>query len=263
MESVLIIAHPGHELLCYGWLEAAKPKVYCLTSGGGSSKIGRKQRSIDLIEATGSSISASFGQWSDWEIFDFVLSLDIEPLAEWIRLIQSDISQAATQVMMIGDMLEGYSPVHDLCRHAINCIAELSSIPTQDNLSLQLNGKPSPHPFPGFPVGFCHSCDMLATRRKVEAATHYYDLKEEVEVRIRHTPAHFFSNEFFYQTSDLPYLAYSSTRPPYYETYGRMRVAEGKYNQAIGFEANIRPMIAKLRNALGLPLIKIPASLDC
>jgi hypothetical protein len=263
MDSVLIMAHPGHELLCHGWLESAKPKVYCLASGGGSSKIGRKQRSIDLIEATGSSTSACFGQWSDWEVYNFMLSLDCQPLVEWIRLIQADLSQMSTEVMMIGDMLEGYSPAHDLCRHAINCIAELRSIPPQCNLSIPLNGKPSPHPLPGFPVGFCHSCDGETTRRKIEVATRFYDLKEEVEERIKHTPIHFFSNEFFYQTDRLPYRAYDSDKAPYYETYGRMRVAEGKFHQAIGFEANIKPMILKLRNALDLPPIEIPASLEC
>ena len=192
-----------------------------------------------------------------------MLTLDYQPLAEWIRLIQADLLQMSTGVMMIGDMLEGYSPAHDLCRHAINSIAELGSIPPHYNLSIHLNGKPSPHPFPGFPVEFCHSCDVDATRRKIEAATHFYDLREEVEERIKDTPTHFFSNEFFYQTACLPYLAYDSTKTPYYETYGRMRVAEGKYNQAIGFEANVRPMVDKLRNALGLPPIEIPASLDC
>jgi hypothetical protein len=263
MDSVLIISHPGHELLCHGWLETARPTVYCLTSGGGSSKTGRKQRSIDLIEATGSLTGASFGQWSDEEIYGFMLRLDVQPLVEWVRQIQADLSRTATQVMMIGDMLEGYSPTHDLCRHAIDCIAELSSIHPQLNLSLQLAGKPSPDPVPGFPLGHTHSIDSDSTRRKIEACRRYYELQQEVDERIRNIPETFFSHEFFYVSSDLPYLAYDPARPPYYEQYGQMRVSEGKYDHVISFEANIRPMVAKLRQALDLPPLAIPASLGC
>lgn len=31
--AALVVAHPGHELRVYGWLEQARPRVFVLTDG--------------------------------------------------------------------------------------------------------------------------------------------------------------------------------------------------------------------------------------
>lgn len=49
MHYVLIMAHPGHELLLYHWLEIARPTVFALSDGSGGTQLPRAEHSKAII----------------------------------------------------------------------------------------------------------------------------------------------------------------------------------------------------------------------
>ncbi|HEX8245140.1 MAG TPA: hypothetical protein VF541_16635, partial [Longimicrobium sp.] len=45
----LVVAHPGHELRVYGWMERARPLVFVLTDGSGSGSEGRLESTTGVL----------------------------------------------------------------------------------------------------------------------------------------------------------------------------------------------------------------------
>src|ERR671917_288531 len=52
-KAALVVAHPGHELCVYGWLEQARPRVFVLTDGSGRSGIPRLQSTTKILARHG------------------------------------------------------------------------------------------------------------------------------------------------------------------------------------------------------------------
>ncbi|MFL5382176.1 MAG: hypothetical protein ACJ8GN_06645, partial [Longimicrobiaceae bacterium] len=73
---VLVVAHPGHELRVYGWLESAAPLVCVLTDGSGSGGEARLESTTRLLAGTGARPGSIYGRMSDREIYTAILDHD-------------------------------------------------------------------------------------------------------------------------------------------------------------------------------------------
>ena len=54
--AALVIAHPGHELCVYGWLETVRPRVFILTDGSGRSGQSRLKSTEEILSVVGLSL---------------------------------------------------------------------------------------------------------------------------------------------------------------------------------------------------------------
>src|ERR1700755_481943 len=66
LPAALVVAHPGHELRLYRWLEIARPLVCGVTDGSGSGRA-RLQSSTEILDAIGCTAGSVMGAVSDRE----------------------------------------------------------------------------------------------------------------------------------------------------------------------------------------------------
>jgi AcrR family transcriptional regulator len=271
-KAALVVAHPGHELCVYGWLEEARPRVFVLTDGSGRSGISRLKSTTKILSGAGASPGAVYGRFGDRELYAALLRGDfglferlVAELAE--AFVWEEIEYVA------GDAAEGYNPLHDTCRIVIDAAAELASrtsgrqIINRDFLLFRRHGAVSDEVHAG---GIRLTLDNAQLARKLSVAREYSELKAEVDAlldqkaleALRAFPelsAHI--SDFV--TSDMGGEAYrvESLRPagevtreygaaneiPFYERYGEMLVAAGAYEHAIRRREHIAPLAKAVR----------------
>ena len=117
--AALVIAHPGHELSVYGWLERVRPVVFILTDGSGQSGTSRLDRTATLISQAGTSRGGIFGRFADAAIYSAILETDFHRFYDLVDELSLELSRHEIDYVA-GDASEGYNPVHDLWRLMLN-----------------------------------------------------------------------------------------------------------------------------------------------
>ncbi|HWT08976.1 MAG TPA: hypothetical protein VN329_07410, partial [Roseomonas sp.] len=78
---LLIVAHPGHELRLFAWMERERPLLCILTDGSGSIAPARTQYSDALARGCGALRGPVFGAMSDRDWYAAILSGDAAPFS--------------------------------------------------------------------------------------------------------------------------------------------------------------------------------------
>src|SRR5262249_26195227 len=117
--AVLIVAHPGHELLVHHWLERARPIVCALTDGSGSQACDRSGRSKSVIRRAGAHVGRVFGAGTDRVWYNAILAGD-RRLFDRVAARIADLCRAERITQIVADPMELFNPMHDLC----SCLAQ-------------------------------------------------------------------------------------------------------------------------------------------
>src|ERR1700704_2226519 len=112
---VLIVAHPGHELRLFDWMERERPLVFILSDGSGGAQSSRLDYSVSAIRGAGATLIESSGQRSDREWYAAILAGDI---AAFTQAADAIVAAALTMhaPLVVSDAADGYNPLHDLCQ---------------------------------------------------------------------------------------------------------------------------------------------------
>src|SRR5688572_30088410 len=111
----LVVAHPGHELRAFHFLERTRPLVSVLTDGSGFQGQSRLNDTTCLLESAGATRDTVYGCFTDPEAYARLMARDGAPFVGAAhQLSYSFESHGITAVLT--DAAEGYNPVHDLCR---------------------------------------------------------------------------------------------------------------------------------------------------
>lgn len=254
--ALLMVAHPGHELRVHAWLELARPQVWVLTDGSGHGGSSRLDSTSAVLSRAGTSIGAIYGRFSDRAAYELILDGDsgaifglVEDLAA--ALLADQVSYVA------GDALEGFNPVHDLCRVVIDAAVTLAARRgTREigNFDFPLEAAPdTPSGARDRSAGLRLELSAEAIERKLAAAHGYPELLPEVERALRlHGPAAFGVERLRPVETDRPLLERIADPPPY-ERYGAERVAAGHYHQVLTLRGHFLPLAeavaARVRSA--------------
>lgn len=246
MKTLLFIGHPGHELLAYKFLSIYKPDVVFLTTGSGSDNQSRINQSINLVKSLGLNTYSPFTPFSDREIYDLILSNSTDSFLSTKLSLKEFIVEHKFE-MIVGDALEGFNPSHDICRYLINSIIiELEneikiknydffqddvrknkiSLKKQEDIILEL--------------------DKNELTKKMNACMNYPEIKSEVDKFVTQFGTDFFALEFFRKVEDPRKIVSWNTKFPYYEEFGRKRIAEGIYKELISFEGHMKQLAQTL-----------------
>ncbi|NML38647.1 hypothetical protein HHL17_15675 [Chitinophaga sp. G-6-1-13] len=246
----LVIAHPGHELRVFRFVELYKPRVYVLTDGGGAAGKSRLHNTKAILEKCGATLSPVMGYYTDKEIYRVILEKDYASLLNLGKKILQDFEANNIQ-MVAGDAIEGYNPSHDLCRYLINRIVllkekegvKLSNFDfLLDGLMDKSNGD------------LTIQLDDLDFERKRKAAEGYAELAFELESAIRRYGAQPFMTEYLRKVEDPYVLTSWENSVPFYEQYAMEKVKKGVYGKAISFHEHLLPMAQYLITDLyGVP----------
>ncbi len=246
---LLVVGHPGHELLVHDWMCAQRPTVMILTDGSGSANAPRISESRQVVHEAVATPASVFGYAPDAVFYAAILRGDVEFFVSLVRAAQAAALEGEAPVVLT-DAVEHFNPVHDLC----SVIASLAC------LLLSRDGRREPLRFE-FPIERKHDPAALpagwrmrrlspeAVSRKQAAADGISALKGEGERRRREQPG-FEAVEILAPVPPSRPLLPPPVGEPYYETFGRARLAQGVYGELITYADHMAPLVAAMAAAV-------------
>lgn len=253
--SMLIVGHPGHEIRCHGWLSRHRPTVVVMTSGGGASKPGRIASTLRGIERAGAVASPLFGNFSDHEVYGFMLRQEVGELSAWTKEL-SDLIRQERPALILTDMVEGYNSSHDLVAYLTSTAVERAATLGWDVpqvLCQPLTGPPDMAW--GGKIAPTTTLELTEEEfgQKLSAARDYPELADEVETALKENSALSFKKECLYTPAKgMAILTSLPDAKPYYETFGEIQVSRGKFRDVIRHAQHLVPLVKSIRAALGL-----------
>ena len=244
-KCALVVAHPGHELRVYGWMESVRPLVFVLTDGSGSGGEARLESSTRVLANTLARPGSVYGWMSDRAIYSAILSHDhaaFQRIAD--RLAEALVAEGIDCVA--GDAVEGYNPSHDVCRLVINAAVRMAARSRGAPVAayeFALVGAPDACAPELRPRAIHLELDEQTLARKLEAARGYEELRGEVEHALRQFGLAPFRTEYLRPVdTDDRYGGWDPDQVPFYESYGEKRVAEGVYDCVLRFREHVQPL---------------------
>ena len=161
---------------------------------------------------------------------------------------------------VVGDALEGFNPSHDLCRFLINgAVLLLRKETGRDalNFTFPLDGPPDGSGSQAGESAIRLDLDDEALARKMASASNYAALQSEVASAVSRFGTQAFATEWLHPVLDpLEGLTRMREEPPQYERFGKGRVDDGFYAEAIGYRTHVRPLIQKAWRQAGLDFVE-------
>jgi hypothetical protein len=235
----LVVAHPGHELRAFHFLERTRPLVSVLTDGSGSVGASRLADTTSLLDRTGATRdSVVYGSFTDPEAYARLMVRDGAPFVDAARRLSSSFAHHGITAV-VTDAAEGYNPVHDLCRGIAEAGVRLLGVQAPSLYEVDLVGPPD-----GDGSGIRLTLDDDAFERKLEAVRRYPALNAEATAAFERYGVDAFRTEFLRRSTS------GSLAPdehlPYYERVGNERVQQGRYRSVLRYGAHVRPVLATL-----------------
>lgn len=246
--AALVVAHPGHELKVHGWLETAQPLVFVLTDGSGHSTQSRLSSTTAILNRAQARPGILYGCVSDRAAYAAILNHDFDLFIELAgKLSAAFVSERIEFV--VGDALEGYNPMHDVCRLIINAAVKVASDLERNtiaNFAFSLVNQP--HSDLESPPGneLCLKLDNQALERKITAAYGYRELAGEVSEALGKAAIDAFRVERLCLVDSDEGECFLNQKPPFYEQYGEKQVAAGHYQRVLRYAEHIAPLAEAL-----------------
>ena len=251
MRSAIIVAHPGHELRVHNWMERNRPLYCCLTEGSGGIASPRLNSTLRLLDSVGAAAGPIVGRYSDREMYRRLLSGDVALFAQ-LAVELAETLMAAGVTVVAGDAVEGFNPVHDVCRFVIDgavAIVRTRTGQSPQNYEFVLDDSPDtcPESLREEAVRVC--LDDAALERKIAAALEYPELRDEVRGALDRFGRSAFAVECLRPSTTRLMIEHFEREPPAYERYGQMRVNEGRYTEIIRYRQHVLPVLAAIERA--------------
>jgi hypothetical protein len=250
--AALVVAHPGHELMVHRLLEVTKPRVFILTDGSGRSRQSRLNSTTNILNRACARQGKIYGRLTDSAGYAAILNHDFDLFIDFAReLTETFVNERIDFVA--GDALEGYNPMHDVCRLVINAAVRVARRARNHeiaNFDFSLISQPhsSPETTPADEIWL--RLDQTALKRKISAAQGYSELAGEVSNALGRTSIEAFRIERLRAVaSDGDNGArHSTVEQPFYEHYGEKQVAAGHYSRVLRYDEHIAPLAEALSN---------------
>jgi hypothetical protein len=239
---VLIVAHPGHELLLHHWLERARPIVCTLTDGSGNQAAGRSDRSRHVIQQAGAQVGPVFSETTDRGWYEAILAGDRQ-LFDQAAMRIAEMCRAMRVTQIVADAFEFYNPMHDLC----SCLAQNVSLRLRGIQQVELLTFPIERPdLMRTDASHVLELDAEALTRKFTSASEYLELSSEVARKRDDETVERFAVERLFPIDMQRESPRYPPETPYYERVGRDRLARGIYTDLITYETHVHPLATML-----------------
>jgi hypothetical protein len=242
--SALIVAHPGHELRVFHWMERKRPLYFCLTEGSGGASESRMASTTLLLDSVGATPGHLYGRYADKDVYRLLVGGRIDVFVQLVQEL-ADALTAADVDCVAGDAVEGFNPAHDVCRFVIDGAVEMARRRTGRtirNYEFVLEGSPDDCPDAVREDATWIRLDEAALDRKVESALQYPELRDEVQAALERYGRRAFAVECLRPTTTHLMIEQFNQNLPAYEQYGERRVREGRYDEVIRYRQHVLPV---------------------
>lgn len=258
-ETLLIAAHPGHEVSIWGWLARSKPRALIVTDGSGGSGQPRIARTASNLKSAEIPIASIFGDYSDRQLYHYALTKNKYFFEMLVHLMANEMTTHRVR-RVIGDASEGVIMAHDLLREVRRVavrIAEAELGWKIEHLEVSIDAAPSTFPQAVKGREIIHELSDDEWRAKILIAKRYRQLRPFVDAAFERYGIDAFQREVFFPCTD------QSLIPPdkklSYEDHGEKMVSQMKYKEVIRFQDHLAPIIRHIHQLqpagsdLGLP----------
>jgi hypothetical protein len=240
----LVVAHPGHELRLYGWLTLALPTVFVLTDGSGHSSDSRLHQTTAILRNTGARIGSIYGRVTDREFYQAILH---SKLSFFLDITNELANALVTQKIefVVGDAIEGYNPVHDVCRLMINGAVRLARAKKHliENYDVLLMDGMTNHPGA---EALTINLSSQVLSQKMNAARNYSQISSDFAAIIEKEGTASLIAEHLRPVIDYS-GAYEFVDAPFYEQHGEKQVAAGHYEHVLRYGEHMLPLAKALQ----------------
>ena len=250
--SAIVVAHPGHELRVFHWMERVRPLYCCLTEGSGGAGSSRMPSTDVVLERVGSRPGPIYGRYSDKEVYRLLLAGRTDVFVALAEEL-ADLFVSAGIDEVAGDAVEGFNPSHDVCRFVIDGAVALARRRTGrpiDNRDFVLEARPDACPEASRDAAAWLRLDEAALDRKIDAALQYPELRPEVHAALERYGRGAFAVECLRPVTTALMLDALDGELPFYERYGEQRVRDGRYAEIIRYRQHVLPVRAAIETAV-------------
>jgi hypothetical protein len=233
---VLIVAHPGHELRLFDWMERERPLVFILSDGSGGAQSSRLAYSASVIRAAGATLIEGSGERSDREWYAAVLAGDIPAFTEIADTIAA-AALANDAPLVVSDAADGYNPLHDLCQAIASAVVARIARGSKPPKFLV---SPATASAMGTEAVAWKLQDETARRKRL-AISAYTPLAEEAARLLAEEPDALPTERLLAPAFDWP-----ENWTPEWEAFGRKRVNEGRFAAPITYRDHVLPIAQAL-----------------
>ena len=93
----IVVAHPGHELMVYDWIEKHQPIYCCLTDGSGGAATSRLASTGRLLDDVGASVGPIYGRYTDKQIYQLLLDGRVDAFVALTRELANALERAGVE----------------------------------------------------------------------------------------------------------------------------------------------------------------------
>ena len=240
----LVVAHPGHELRLYGWLTQALPTVFVLTDGSGHSGDSRLRQTTEILQTIGARVGSIYGRVTDREFYQAILHSKVDFFLD----ITNELANAlVTQKIdfVVGDAIEGYNPVHDICRLMINGavrLARAKKLLIENYDVLLMDGIKNDPGAEALTINLSHQ----VLSQKINAARNYTRISSDFAVIVEKEGTASLTTEHLRPVVNYS-GAYEFVDAPFYERHGEKQVAAGRYEHVLRYREHMLPLAKALQ----------------
>lgn len=249
--AAVIVAHPGHELTVYHWMENRRPLYCCLTDGSGGHGRSRMTSTTLLLATVHASPGPIYGRYQDRALYRLLLDGRVDVFVRLVEELAEALSSAEVDCV-VGDSVEGFNPVHDVCRFLIDgAVAHVRRRTGRviANYDVALDHGPGDCPESLRDEAIWLHLDEPASARKLAATREYPELRDEVQVVLERFGPRALAVECLRPAATRVMLDRFETQRPTYEASGEYRVGQGVYGEVIRYRQHVRPVYAAIERA--------------
>jgi hypothetical protein len=217
--------------------------VFVITDGSGRTGHSRLPSTTRILDQVGASCGLFYGPVTDAAAYTAILDQNLDLFSELLRKLAGYLIDEKVSCV-VGDALEGYNPMHDVCRLVIGAAVEMAHRATGravENFDFLLTGKPDSRGTWEDDRAIRLELDDDAFARKMAVAGSYTELESEVKEAIALNRLDAFRIECLRRVSNRPPV-FAADHKPFYEQYGEQQVLSGHYHQVIRYREHLKPL---------------------
>jgi hypothetical protein len=247
--TALFVAHPGHELRIWHWLETVRPTACVLTDGSGRKGISRVAVTERLLAEAGARPGQLFGEITDRQLYEAVLTKRCELFRKLVDRWTAQLVAGRIECV-VGDAAEGQIMAHDILREVrIEGVKRASALLGRPiaEYEFTIDSHPS-----FVPLAAAEQCRRLtlgpdALRRKIEVARGYTEVVSFVAEALDRCGEEAFGAEYLFPSLPGSCLPADRSTPLPYEKHGEEQVRQGNYDCAIRYAEHVEPIVRAIQ----------------